>query len=234
VLDSGAMFTYLPTAPVNAIYKLLGAVVSPVSSSFIYVDCGLLSPTSGIPTTVNFQFTSSTGPIISVPLNEFVFPLADYAGIADHISQLGTLPFKNTCLLGLLGADETGGALILGDTFLRSAYLVYDQDSNSVGIAQTVFNATSSNVVDFQAGASGFPVVSGVSSAATSSATGSGDTGSVTGGTTSKPTGTGGVASGTSKAAAGIARPPPFNKRGLAVLGVVGLCSLLGAGWFLG
>jgi len=238
VLDSGAMFTYLPTAAVNAIYALLNAVVSPISSSFIYVDCGLLAPPSGIMPTVSFQFTSSSGPSISVPLNELVFPLTDYAALATHISELGTLPFEDTCLLGLLSTEETGGAAILGDTFLRSAYVVYDQDSNSIGIAQTVFDATGSNVVEFGASESGFPVVSGVGSASTGSATASTSTGTgtkIAGGTTVKATGTGGVAtSSTSKAAAGISRPLPFDGRRLIVLGVVGLCSLLGVGWFLG
>lgn len=162
-----------------------------------------------------------------------VFPLSDYAEIANHISALGTLPFNDTCMFGLLGADDVGGASVLGDTFLRSAYLLYDLDNNSIGIAQTVFNSTRSNVVEFAAGQSGFPVVSGVSSSSTSSATGS-SAGS--GGTTSKPTGTGtGAAkSSTSKAAAGLSSPPPFDGRGLFVLSVVGLCSLVGLGWFLG
>ena len=135
-------------------------------------------------------------------------------------------------MFGLLGADEAGGATVLGDTFLRSAYLVYDLDSNSIGIAQTVFNSTSSNVVEFAAGQSGFPVVSGVSSNSTSSATGS-STGS--GGTTSKPTGTvsGATTSSTSKAAANLSSPPPFDGRGGVVLSIVGLCSLVGAVWFL-
>jgi hypothetical protein len=227
------MFTYLPIAPVQAIYKLLGAVVSHVSSSFIFVDCALLSPASRIPTTVDFQFTSPTGPIIKVPLNELVFPLSDYAAIAEHISALGTLPFKDTCLLGLLGADETGGAMILGDTFLRSAYVVYDLESNSIGIAQTVFNSTMSNVVEFSAAESGFPVESGVLSSATSSATGAGSGGA---GTAAKPTGTGSGAatSSSSKAAAGLSSPPPFDGRGLVVLTLVGLWSLVGAGWLLG
>ncbi|KAH8774237.1 hypothetical protein BGZ57DRAFT_725560, partial [Hyaloscypha finlandica] len=58
---------------------------------------------------------------------------------------------------------------ILGDMFLRSAYVVYGLESNSIGSAQTVFNSTTSNVVEFSAAESGFPVVSGVSSSATSS-----------------------------------------------------------------
>ncbi|PMD22812.1 acid protease [Hyaloscypha hepaticicola] len=233
VMDSGSVFTYLPTATVQSMYNLLGAVQSPLASYYVFVDCSLLTPATGPVTTIDFQFTGPTGPIISVPLNEMVFPLSDYAEIADHISALGTLPFEDTCMFGLLGADEAGGASVLGDTFLRSAYLVYDLDSNSIGIAQTVFNSTSSNVVEFAAGQSGFPVVSGVSSSHTSSATGL-STGSE--GTTSKPTGTGSGAanSSTSKAAAGSSRPPPFDGRGLVVLSVVGLCSLVGVGWFLG
>lgn len=233
VMDSGSVFTYLPTATVQSIYDLLGAVQSPLASYYVFVDCSLLTPASGPVTTIDFQFTGPTGPIISVPLNEMVFPLSDYAEIADHVSALGTLPFEDTCMFGLLGADEAGGASVLGDTFLRSAYLVYDLDSNSIGIAQTVFNSTSSNVVEFAAGQSGFPVVSGVSSSHTSSATGL-STGSE--GTTSKPTGTGSGAanSSTSKAAAGSSRAPPFDGRGLVVLSVVGLCSLVAVGWFLG
>jgi hypothetical protein len=230
VLDSGSVFTFLPTAPVQAIYKLLGAVQSPLSSFFVFVDCTLLT-TSNPPITIDFQFTGPGGPVISVPLDEMVFPLADYQQIADHISALGTLPFKDTCMLGLLGGEEAGGALILGDTFLRSAYVVYDLDSNSIGIAQTVFNSTGTNVVEFSAGQSGFPVVSGVSSSSTSSATGNGGSG-----TTAKPTGTGSGAttSSTSKAAAGLSAQSPFDMRGLGVLSIVGLFSLAGAGWFIG
>ena len=139
--------------------------------------------------------------------------------------MLGTLPFRDTRLLGLLGADETGGAMILGDTFLRSAYVVYDLESNSIGIAQTVFNSTMSIVVEFSAAESGFPVVSGVSSSATSSATGKSTstatgTGSGGAGTAAKPTGTGiGAAmSSSSKAAAGLSSVPRL------LMGGVWLC----------
>jgi hypothetical protein len=146
---------------------------------------------------------------------------------------LGTLPFRDTRLLGLLGADEAGGAMILGDTFLRSAYVVYDLESNSIEIAQTVFNSTTSNVVEFSAAESGFPVASGVSPSASSSATGTGSGGA---GTAAKPTGTGtgAATSSSSKAAAGLSSPPPFDGRGLVMLTVVGLWSLVGAGRLLG
>jgi hypothetical protein len=37
--------------------------------------------------------------------------------------------------------------LLFGDTFLRSAYVVYDIDNRQIGIAQTIFNVTSSNLI---------------------------------------------------------------------------------------
>lgn len=39
--------------------------------------------------------------------------------------------------------------MILGDSFLRSAYVVYDLINNQAAIAQTNFNATDSNIVTF-------------------------------------------------------------------------------------
>ena len=38
---------------------------------------------------------------------------------------------------------------LLGDTFLRSAYVVYDLANNQIGIAPTDFNSTDSNIVPF-------------------------------------------------------------------------------------
>jgi hypothetical protein len=226
VLDSGSVFTYLPTAAVQGIYSLLGAVTSAASEYYIFVDCGLLSSEKDL--TINFQFANSSGRIITVGINELIFPLSDYSPIAGHISALGTLPFQNTCLLGLLGAETNGGATILGDTFMRSAYVVYDLENNLIAIAQTNFNSTKSNVVEIAAGASGLPAVSGVSSSATTSGT-TASTGKA--GRTGTPSGTGSgpATSSTSKAAAMASSPPPFNTNGLFVLSIASFFSLVGA-----
>lgn len=47
--------------------------------------------------------------------------------------------------------------VILGDTFLRSAYVVYDLVNLKAAIAQTVFNATDSNVVTFASSGAAVP-----------------------------------------------------------------------------
>jgi hypothetical protein len=59
-------------------------------------------------------------------------------------------------------SDAAGSTSVLGDTFLRSAYVVYDLQNNQISIAQTDFNATSSNVVEITAG--GVPGASMVAS----------------------------------------------------------------------
>lgn len=231
VLDSGSVFSYLPTGAVQGIYGLLTAVTSPLSPYFIYVDCSLLTLQPS--PTLNFQFNNSSGPLIKVGINEFVFPLSEYSPIANHITALGTLPFEDTCMFGLLSSETSGGATILGDTFLRSAYVVYDLENDLVAIAQTNFNSTSSNVVEFAEGSGTLPVVSGVARSATTSASKAGGVTSSTGKTeTNSPSGTGSGAatSSSSKAAAVGSYPPPFD---MGVLSVAGLFSLVGAGWFL-
>jgi hypothetical protein len=46
---------------------------------------------------------------------------------------------------------------VLGDTFLRSAYVVYDLSNNQISLAQTDFNSTTSSVKDIASGAGGVP-----------------------------------------------------------------------------
>jgi hypothetical protein len=61
-------------------------------------------------------------------------------------------------------ANDPSGSIILGDSFLRSAYVVYDLENNEIAIGQTVFNATSSNIKPIPSG-SGLPGVSSVATA---------------------------------------------------------------------
>ena len=87
-----------------------------------------------------------SGVSISVPSNKLFLPLSDY-GMSDN---------NNLCGLGIL---PTSGPynIILGDTFLRSAYAVYDLENFQIALAKTNFNAANSNV---QALSSGIPSAS--------------------------------------------------------------------------
>jgi Eukaryotic aspartyl protease len=65
-------------------------------------------------------------------------------------------------------SDAGDSTAVLGDTFLRSAYVVYDIGTNQISLAQTDFNATSSNIKEISAGSDGVPGSSTVASAVTS------------------------------------------------------------------
>jgi len=230
VLDSGTTLTYLPTAPAQKIYDALGAVDDTQYSGQVFVDCALKSK-AGV--TINYGFGGANGVTIAVPITEVIL---DYGPIPEQELPPG-LTFTDVCILGIVSSGDEGPWL-LGDTFLRSAYVVYDLQNNQIAIGQTNFNSTETNIVEFTATQTAIPDVSGVASAAslTESATGIPGKGGVTSSTTG--TGTAGPATVTktispssSKGAAGTV--PAFDSRGLIILGLSGAMAVLGGGWFL-
>lgn len=62
-------------------------------------------------------------------------------------------------------SDSQGSTSVLGDTFLRSSYVVYDLANNQISLANTNFNATKSNIMEIASGAGGVPSATGVSGA---------------------------------------------------------------------
>ena len=67
----------------------------------------------------------------------------------------------------ILGIAPAGSSTpVLGDTFLRSAYVVYDLHNNEISLAQTNFNSTGSNIMEITN--SSVPDATGVASAVTS------------------------------------------------------------------
>ncbi|KAF2102958.1 acid protease, partial [Rhizodiscina lignyota] len=136
ILDSGTTLTYLPDDMANDIMTGVGAVNS--EEAGVFVPCDLMNS----PATFNFGFGSSAGPKIQVQISEFVVP---YPPFSD-----GSYPTLNDgtpiCQWGILPAGDTPN--LFGDTFLRSAYVVYDLQNKNIGLAQTVFNATGSDVKD--------------------------------------------------------------------------------------
>jgi hypothetical protein len=200
LLDSGTSLTYLPNSMVSAIYELVDAEFDS-STGEAFVPCSLASNTS----TLNFTFSN---PTISIPMSELVLePVSTTAG------QKRALSGNDACLFGIApGGDSTP---TLGDTFLRSAYVVYDLANNEISIAQTDFNSTSTNVMEIASGASGVPDATLVSNAA--SASGGSDAGGSIGGTV-----TGFASSPTSKSAAQKTAPPvQFGAMALMGAGVL-------------
>ncbi|KAL7809414.1 aspartic peptidase domain-containing protein [Trichoderma aethiopicum] len=108
-LDSGSTLTLLPPALVRQIASALGSTRTDESGFFV-VDCAL----AGQDGTLDFEFDGVT---IRVPY-------------AEMIRQVSTLPPH--CYLGMMGSTQFA---LLGDTFLRSAYAVFDLTSNVVHLA---------------------------------------------------------------------------------------------------
>ncbi|GAP86441.1 putative aspartic-type endopeptidase [Rosellinia necatrix] len=142
LLDSGSSLTYLPDDMVEVIYEQVGAQYD-ASAGAAYVPCALEANSS----TLDFTFTT---PTISVEMNELVLDLVTSDGRRPTFSD-GTA----ACLFGVAPAGS--GTNVLGDTFLRSAYVVYDLDNNQISLAQTNFNATASDVQEIPSGTGDLP-----------------------------------------------------------------------------
>jgi hypothetical protein len=150
ILDSGTTLTYLPDDIANAIAQGVGAVNN--QDYGVVVPCDLAS-TQG---QFLFQFgNSANGPVIKAEISQFVLPFP---------SDIASPKFKNgktACRWGILAAD--GNPNLFGDTFLRSAYVVYNIEGLEVGIAQTNFNVSNTEIKQITA-ASNLPGASSTAS----------------------------------------------------------------------
>lgn len=119
LLDSGTSLMYLPNAITDAIFPALGAVWDEELGA-ASVDCSLAQSDE----TLDLTFSE---PTIRIPMNELV---------------LASGP--NTCILGV--AKAFSSIPVLGDTFLRSAYVVYNLEENEISLAQTKFQAEGEDI----------------------------------------------------------------------------------------
>jgi hypothetical protein len=193
LLDSGSSLMYLPDNVATALYSTFNAQYDPAQGA-AFVDCALGDQDGSL------EFTFSE-PTISVPLNELVITAGEQRG-------------QPVCILGI---GKSGGSIsVLGDTFLRSAYVVYDLDNNEIAIAQTNFNATSSNIKEIQPGDDGVPSATFVQNAVASLSIGPG--GGRIGGPSINPTAAGPLQTSTA-AAHPAATAYPWHAAGAAVAG---------------
>lgn len=163
LLDSGTSLSIIPDDVFYPLANFFEAETDQAGD--VLVNCDLLNSATG---SLNFQFGGSNGPTIKVPFSEFAVPAYDSNG-----NQITYNNGTGVCLLGLMGdGSQTSGSgetspIILGDTFLRSAYVVYDLSQKQISLAQTIFNATDSNIVEITANKTIASVVTGVTVAQT-------------------------------------------------------------------
>ncbi|KAK4447594.1 mitochondrial elongation factor g 1-like protein [Podospora aff. communis PSN243] len=139
VLDSGTTLSYLSTDLASQVWKEVGAIYSS-QFQLAVLPCKMRNSQGYF----SFGFAGPNGPRINVSMGELVLDLTDGQ---PPIFNNGPYKGMDACEFGI--QNFTSAPYLLGDTFLRSAYVVYDLVNNQVGIAPTVFNSTRSNIVAF-------------------------------------------------------------------------------------
>jgi elongation factor G len=139
VLDSGTTLSYLPTDLAQQIWTEVGAVWSDEAGAAV-LPCNLQNSKGYF----SFGLAGPNGPRINVTMDELVLDLT--SGRAPRFSA-GQYNGQDACAFGI--QNFSSSPYLLGDTFLRSAYVVYDLVNNEIGIAPTDFNSTESNIVAF-------------------------------------------------------------------------------------
>ena len=146
LLDSGSSLSYLPDSLVQGLYSALSVQYVPQAGAG-FIPCALASSGNSL----SFTFTT---PTIEVPLAELVIdPGTDSNGNEQTFSN-----GEKACIFGIAPSD--GSTSVLGDTFIRSAYLVYDLANNEISMAQTNFNSTSSQILEIGTGPDSVPSAS--------------------------------------------------------------------------
>lgn len=131
LLDSGTTLTKLPNEAFNNLIQGLGAVLGDRTEGNAVVPCSLRDDDK---TSLYFQLGGADGPSMAVPLSAII-----------DSKVLGTVDGTNFCLLSVGPSLE--GQTILGDSFLRSFYVVYDITNNQVAIATAVLNSTGTSSI---------------------------------------------------------------------------------------
>lgn len=122
VLDSGTTITALPDEIVDDLASKVGAHLEPVGfgNELYFIDCNANPQGSA-------SFTFDNGAKITVPLSEFVLQSTD-----------------GPCVWGLQSSDRQNVPPILGENFLRHAYVVYNLDKETISLAQVKYTSASS------------------------------------------------------------------------------------------
>lgn len=212
VLDSGTTLSYLPSDLAQQIWDEVGAIYSSDVDSAV-LPCSMASSSGQF----IFQFGGSNGPQIAVGMDELVLSLVTSGSNPTFTS--GTYSGQEACQFGI--QNFSSDPFLLGDTFLRSAYVVYDLANNQIGIAKTDFNSTTTNVVAFASEGAQIPSATVVSNQVTASA--------ATGSSATKTlTASGGF--GMENAGSTV---PAFDWAKVGVMGAATLFMFVGSGFFL-
>lgn len=151
LLDSGTSQTLLNNEVIQPLSLGLGALY--LGEGDYAVPCSYANSNA----TIRYTFGGSDGPSIDVPLSQLVF--GEILPSDVYISGTG----DDACDMGLSGPID--GSVILGDTFLRNAYVVYDLDNYQVAIAPAKAGQASTSNIQVISSGTDIPGVSSTASA---------------------------------------------------------------------
>ena len=131
-LDSGTTSLLAPKDVIQQLYNFFDAI--PNTNFGQVVSCNIAEAAGSL------DFGLGNVTYISVPFAEVLVPASGSDG-----KQI-TMPDGTPACALLISPSPDNVQFILGDAFLRSAYVVYDMDTEQIGIAQTKFNSNETNL----------------------------------------------------------------------------------------
>lgn len=135
LLDSGTTSSYLPSDIVQNIYQGIGATVI---SGLAVVPCSRAQAN----VTLTIELGGAGGALISIPVSALI---QTFPGEAFTFQD-----GEDVCSFELMPANDNGP--ILGDSFLRSGYFVYDLENNIVAAAQAATSPSKGSVTAIPTG----------------------------------------------------------------------------------
>ena len=141
LINSGMTATMLPKDLVARLAKYVGDVKLD-STPYYVLECE-----ANVNAALVFQLGGDDGAQIYVDMAELILPIPDDNG--------EPMVFKGTkitaCAFGVVPIDDDATA-VLGQTFLRSAYVLFDVDLKQVGFAQAKWDVTESDIEEIENG----------------------------------------------------------------------------------
>ncbi|PIG82053.1 yapsin [Aspergillus arachidicola] len=111
-------------------------------TALTYVPKDLYQQLAAFAQVVETTVLGANGPVIRVPFTELAVPWLDDNGDYQKLSN-----GNDACVFGVVPITDDS-PILFGDTFLRSAYVVYDLDQQQIAIAPTRFNSEDTNIVE--------------------------------------------------------------------------------------
>ncbi|BFZ53417.1 Candidapepsin-7 [Savitreella phatthalungensis] len=152
VLDSGTTAAYVPATLLDSLAQQIGGVSVSYSSGTTILGV----PCSGIGNGQTLDFYFDNNGVVRVP-TQLLYTETLPASVS---ARYGGLSGQATCLLGIFGLSQSSDNIyLLGDSFLRSAYVVYDYPQGQCAVAQAAYSgaSSSSNIRQISNSAFGIP-----------------------------------------------------------------------------